>query len=147
VATLLTAKCWPRAAGFDVESPERSDQIVRITGLISVLLGLWIGSFALLDLFGRDGVEFNAALSIFWAAYAIALIGGGFFFGIALVRHLGLLLLGVTAMKFLFFDLSRAATVYRVISALGLGLLMVATSLIYVRFGSRLDRKIEESAD
>lgn len=147
MATLLTAKCWPRAARVDVESPERSDQIVPISGLLSVLVGLWIGSFALLDLFGRDGVEFNAALSIFWAAYAIALIGGGFFFGIAIIRHLGLLLLGVTAMKFLFFDLSRAATVYRVISALGLGLLMVATSLIYVRFGSRLDRKIEESAD
>ena len=147
VATLLTAKCWPRAAGFDVESPERSDQIVRITGLISVLLGLWIGSFALLDLFGRDGVEFNAAVSIFWAAYAIALIGGGFFFGIAVVRHLGLLLLGVTAIKFLVFDLSRAATVYRVVSALGVGLLMVATSLIYVRFGSRLERKAENSTD
>jgi len=63
------------------------------------------------------------------------------------VRHLGLGLLGVTLLKFLVIDLSRAATIWRVLSALGVGLLMVATSMLYVRFGVRKTPPSDRSQD
>ena len=89
----------------------------------------------------------NAALSVFWALYAIGLILAGFIRDVPMIRHIGLGLLGVTALKFLLIDLGRAATIYRVVSALGVGLLMVATSMLYVRFGSKLQGQTDEPSD
>lgn len=128
---------WPRAAAHDVDGPRYRHQFVQIAGLEAIVLGLVLGSLALLDFFGPDDVTLNAALSVFWGLYAIGLVIAGFIRDVPVIRHLGLGLLGVTAVKFLVIDLGRAATIYRVISALGVGLLMVATSMLYVRFGVR----------
>jgi hypothetical protein len=128
---------WPRAAAHDVDGPRYRHQFVQIAGFEAIVLGLVLGSLALLDFFGPDDVTLNAALSVFWGLYAIGLVIVGFIRDVPVIRHLGLGLLGVTAVKFLVIDLGRAATIYRVISALGVGLLMVATSMLYVRFGVR----------
>ncbi len=146
-ALVVIAWDWPRAARYDVAGDRRHASFVRIAGLEAIALGLVLGSLALLDYFGPDDVTLNAALSVFWALYAIGLILAGFIRDVPMIRHIGLGLLGVTALKFLLIDLGRSATIYRVVSALGVGLLMVATSMLYVRFGSRLERKAENSTD
>ena len=151
VIALLTVgamvRDWPRAAAHDVDGPRYRDQFVQIAGLEAIVLGLLLGSLALLDFFGPDDVTLNAALSVFWGLYAIGLVIAGFVRDVPVIRHIGLGLLGVTALKFLVIDLSRAATIWRVLSALGVGLLMVATSMLYVRFGSKLEDQTDEPSD
>ena len=147
VALVAIARDWPRAAAFDVDGARSRKHFVRVAGLEAIALGLVLGSLVLLDLFGAQGVTLNPALSVFWAVYAIGLVITGFLRDIPLIRHLGLALLGVTAVKFLVVDLGRAATIYRVVSALGVGLLMVATSMLYVRFGARKPVLREPSED
>ena len=122
-------------------------QFVQIAGLEAIVLGLLLGSLALLDFFGPDDVTLNAALSVFWGLYAIGLVIAGFVRDVPVIRHIGLGLLGVTLLKFLVIDLSRAATIWRVLSALGVGLLMVATSMLYVRFGVRKTPPSDRSPD
>ncbi|MDG2020909.1 MAG: DUF2339 domain-containing protein [Phycisphaerales bacterium] len=138
---------WPRAAAHDVDGPRYRDPFVQIAGLEAIVLGLLLGSLALLDFFGPDEVTLNAALSVFWGLYAIGLVIAGFVRDVPVIRHIGLGLLGVTLLKFLVIDLSRAATIWRVLSALGVGLLMVATSMLYVRFGSKLQGQTDEPSD
>lgn len=151
VIALLTVgalvRDWPRAAVHDVDGPRYRDQFVRIAGLEAIVLGLLLGSLALLDFFGPDDVTLNAALSVFWGLYAIGLVIAGFVRDVPVIRHIGLGLLGVTLLKFLVIDLSRAATIWRVLSALGVGLLMVATSMLYVRFGVRKTPPSDRSPD
>ena len=138
---------WPRAAAHDVDGPRYRDQFVQIAGLEAIVLGLLLGSLALLDFFGPDDVTLNAALSVFWGLYAIGLVIAGFVRDVPVIRHIGLGLLGVTLLKFLVIDLSRAATIWRVLSTLGVGLLMVATSMLYVRFGVRKTPPSDRSPD
>ena len=85
------------------------------------------------------GEDLRANRRWWWAIYAIGLVVAGFMRGVPLVRHAGLGLLGITALKFLILDLSGTQPEYRVVSALGIGLLMVGTSVVYARFGRRLD--------
>ncbi|MFB0985289.1 MAG: DUF2339 domain-containing protein [Phycisphaerales bacterium] len=146
-ALVVIAWDWPRAARYDVAGDRSQASFVRIAGLEAIALGLVLGSLALLDYFGPDDVTLNAALSVFWALYAIGLILAGFIRDVPMIRHIGLGLLGVTALKFLLIDLGRSATIYRVVSALGVGLLMVATSMLYVRFGSKLQGQTDEPLD
>ncbi|MCP4836767.1 MAG: DUF2339 domain-containing protein [Phycisphaera sp.] len=147
IALAAIARIWPRAVKFAVDGQRNRGRFPQIAGFEAIMLGLVLGSLALLDCFGASGVTLNAALSVFWGAYAIALVMAGFIRGVPLIRHLGLALLGVTALKFLLIDLGRAATIYRVVSALGVGLLMVATSMLYVRFGVRKNDPSESSVD
>ena len=147
VALAAVARDWPRAAAFDVDGGANRKRLAEVAGLGAIVLGLVLGSLMLLDFFGAEGVTLNPALSVLWAVYAIGLVITGFLRDIPLIRHLGLGLLGVTAFKFLLIDLGRAATIYRVVSALGVGLLMVATSMLYVRFGVQGTDKRDQSGD
>ena len=147
VAVCAIVREWLRATAHDVDGPPHRDGFVGFAGLEAIALGLVLGSLTLLDAFGPRDVMLNAALSVFWGLYAIGLVIAGFIRDVPVVRHLGLGLLGVTALKFLVIDLSRAATIWRVLSALGVGLLMVATSMLYVRFGVRKAPPSDRSQD
>ena len=97
------------------------------------------GSFLVRGLAGPGTPEAGAGISIWWGSFAIGLLAIGFIRSIPLVRHVGLTLLGITAVKFLLIDLQGTETVYRVIIALVIGLLLVGTSVVYARFGRALD--------
>ena len=147
VAVGAIVRKWLRATAHDVDGPPHRDGFVGFAGLEAIALGLVLGSLTLLDAFGPRDVMLNAALSVFWGLYAIGLVIAGFIRDVPVVRHLGLGLLGVTLLKFLVIDLSRAATIWRVLSTLGVGLLMVATSMLYVRFGVRKASPSDRSSD
>lgn len=74
-----------------------------------------------------------AAVSIWWAALATALIVAGFWRRLPLVRHLGLGLMGLASLKVVVYDLSDVPAMWRVISFLLLGLLMLGVAAIYAR--------------
>lgn len=108
------------------------------------VLGLWLGSFELdraILLSGRfvdPDVARQTAFSIFWGLYGIALVGCGFGRRVTALRYAGLTLLGITLAKVVLIDMSDARTLYRVLSFLALGLVLIVTSITYAKLSSRL---------
>ena len=77
---------------------------------------------------------YQLSLSILWALYASLLTGFGIARRIRGARILGMLLLGITVLKVFFVDLSSLQTLYRMVSFIVLGLLLLAVSYSYNRF-------------
>jgi uncharacterized membrane protein len=106
---------------------------------------VWLLSLEVLDLFrfGRwPGVDIHyaqqASLSVVWALYAALLTGVGIARRLRLPRLLGIGLFAVTVVKVFFVDLSMLATVYRIVSCIILGLLLLGVSYAYNRCKDRL---------
>ena len=73
----------------------------------------------------------QVAISIYWALFAVAAIVAGFRLRIAGLRYFGLVLLAVSLLKVVGFDLSEIGRGYRILSFIGLGGLLLATSVVY----------------
>ena len=109
------------------------------------LIGLWLGSLEL-DRFlapeaGRvaeAAMARQTAISIYWGVYAIALLALGFAKRSTAARYAGLVLLTLTLGKVVTVDLAEVRYVYRVLSFVGVGLLLVATSVGYAKLAPRL---------
>lgn len=116
------------AAGFVIlrhESAERQSELLPVI----VGIGVYAGSIAVVQIFaGADGPGQSSQLllSVFWAAVGLA----GFVAGLASeqrrLRIGGLSLMGLAAAKVTFYDLSELDEIYRVLSFVGLGLLLLA---------------------
>ncbi|HEX4422556.1 MAG TPA: DUF2339 domain-containing protein [Kofleriaceae bacterium] len=77
------------------------------------------------------------ALSIVWAVYACALIVAGFVVSRRELRLAGLAILGVTALKLPVLDLAAVDQLYRVVSFLVAGVVMIGVSFVYHRVDQR----------
>jgi uncharacterized membrane protein len=107
--------------------------------MLCVLLGLWIGTLEIDRAFSTDLAASLAdphramlvAISIFWSLYAIASVAAGFSLRTAWLRYFGLALFGVTLLKVGVFDLAQVKYGYRILSSIGLGLLLLGTSVLY----------------
>ena len=69
--------------------------------------------------------------SVFWGLLAIALVVLGFMFKARLLRYGGLALFGLTLFKIVMVDGSYLSSGYRILSFLGVGALLLATSVLY----------------
>jgi uncharacterized membrane protein len=92
------------------------------------------------------GLEFarQAALSAAWAAYGLVLVAVGIRWRYAPVRYLAIAILAVVIGKVFLIDLARLDRLYRVLSVIALGLVLLAASYLYQRFadepGAREDQ-------
>jgi len=77
-------------------------------------------------------------LSITWAVYATALIVAGIRRHYAPIRYFAIALFAVTIVKVFGIDLAELDRIYRVISIIGLGIMLLATSYLYNRFRAQL---------
>ena len=113
-----------------------------LAGFLAVLVILWGGSLEIdrafealiatnTGRFADPALAKQVALSIFWSLFAVAAILAGFRFRTAGLRYFGLGLFAVTLLKVVLFDMSDVQTGYRVLSFLGLGLLLMGTSVLY----------------
>ena len=110
------------------------------------LIGLWLGSIEIDRFFAHEAAQLarNAAmarqtgLSIYWGLFAIAAVALGFARRWPLCRYAGLALLTLTLGKVLTIDMAEARYVYRVLSLLAVGLLLVVTSIGYSKLAPRL---------
>jgi uncharacterized membrane protein len=75
----------------------------------------------------------HMAISLVWGLYASALLIFGFAKRVRLARFSALALFGVTALKLVFVDLADEKEVYRIVSFVVLGLLIIAASYLYHR--------------
>ena len=73
----------------------------------------------------------QVGLSIFWSSFAVLSLAAGFWKLIAPLRYFALGLLGFTLFKVVFVDLSQIGYGYRILSFIGLGLLLLFTSVMY----------------
>ncbi len=111
---------------------------------LAILIGLIAGSLEIDRYVIWCGANFESpavvrlmGLSIYWGLFSLALIGFGFSRGRPMFRHFGLGLLGLTLAKVMLIDLASAQTIYRVLSLLALGLVLIVTSIAYSRLAKR----------
>jgi uncharacterized membrane protein len=84
----------------------------------------------------RDsGLMQQVALSITWAVYAVGLIAAGIRRRYAPARYLGMLLFAVTVAKVMTRDIAQLDRLYRMLSVLAVGVLLVLASYLYQRMG------------
>ncbi len=110
----------------------------------TVIVGVWAGSVLLDAAFAASrgrawtepGLAEQVALSVWWAAAAVAAVAAGFARRLPDLRYVGLGLLAVTLLKVVLVDLSGVAAGWRVLSFLGLGGLLLVTSVLYGRLGA-----------
>jgi uncharacterized membrane protein len=88
----------------------------------------------------------HAAISIFWGLFAMALIAAGFRLRAPLSRYAGLGLFAVTLVKVIVVDMREVRYGYRVLAFIGLGLLLLATSVIYGKLAAVIDDKVAGKA-
>jgi uncharacterized membrane protein len=121
-------------------------------GFLAVLVVLWCGTLEIDRFFERlaaagttafaDPVlAKQVAFSIFWSTFAIGAVMTGFRFRTAGLRYFGLGLFAVTLLKVVLVDMSQVQTGYRVLSFLGLGLLLLGTSVVYGKLSPVLLRQ------
>jgi len=76
----------------------------------------------------------HATLSVGYALYALGLLAVGIRRRATLLRVMALVLLGGTLAKVMLLDLSRLEALWRILSFLGLGLLLLAASFLYYKY-------------
>ncbi len=103
------------------------------------LIGLWLGTLEIDRFAGRLAQDSVMARqmgwSIYWGLFAIALVLLGFAKRWAACRYAGLALFALTVGKVVTVDMAEVRAVYRVLSFLVLGLLLVGTSVGYAKLG------------
>jgi len=127
--------------------PGRSRQAI-VAAAVAVLIPLWVGtmeidrafhySTMLITTFADPDLAEQVALSIFFSIYAITTVAAGFRLRVAGLRYFGLILFALTLAKVGIFDLSHASAGYRFLSFIGLGGLLLVTSVLYGRLSPRL---------
>jgi len=89
------------------------------------------------EIYASDEQTQRAALSIWWAVFAVPVLVIGFWKRSAAARTSALLLIVAAAIKALLYDLFQVEPAWRVVIFLGLGMLMLAIALIYGRITAR----------
>ncbi len=85
----------------------------------------------------------QVVMSVLWAIIGFATIVAGFRRNIAALRYAALALLGLTLAKILLVDMAQVRTIWRILSFVGVGGLLLAVSFIYHQ---HLDRQLHAGA-
>lgn len=80
----------------------------------------------------------NVALSVLWAVYAIILSIVGIFGKNKAVRVAGIILFAITIMKLFFYDLWNLGSLYRIISSISLGMVLILASFAYNKYKDKI---------
>jgi hypothetical protein len=137
-----TGKEFPLAQGGVDEAVRMVQMVANSAALLILLLAGTLEidrAFAgpLAASFSDPHLAEEVAISIFWSFFAIAAVLAGFRFWSAGLRLFGLTLFGITVLKVLLIDLREVRFGYRILSLLGLGLLLLATSVLYGKSGAK----------
>jgi uncharacterized membrane protein len=92
------------------------------------------------------GLEINKQwLSVAWAVEGLMLVCVGFALRDKIFRIAGLAVFGLLVLKILFVDLAGAETIYRILSFIVAGAILLAASFAYARFETRLIPRQDKS--
>lgn len=126
-----------------------------VANLLVLLIVLWAVTLEIDRAFATDlasglsnpRLAKHVAISLFWSLFAVVAVAAGFRFRLAWLRYFGLGLFGVTLAKVAVLDVSEVQHGYRILSLLGLGLVLLATSVLYGQLSPRLLRERQAPED
>lgn len=149
-ALLVYVLAWTaRSYGHSgrVEEKERSTlaeglvasaNVLALVALSAEALGYYAAKIragdAALGTLGDLRLAQQLSLSLVWAVYGGAMLTVGIARGKKLLRVMALTLLGLTILKVFLFDLSSLERLYRIISFIVLGAILLAVSFLYQRY-------------
>jgi uncharacterized membrane protein len=110
--------------------------IARYAAVLAGIVALWTGSLEIDRAF--DGMLKQLGLSIFWSVFAVTSVAAGFRIRAAGLRYAGLALFALALLKVVVVDLRGVADGYRVLSFMGLGALLLGTSVLYGKLSPKL---------
>ena len=116
-----------------------------VVGLCANIVTLWALSCEVWDYWSPSGFEDERrsdlaqqlGLSLLWTTYATALVAAGVRWRNTALRWQGLALLGLVAIKVFLYDLSSLEAIYRIVSFMVFGLLLLGVSFFYQRASPR----------
>ena len=82
----------------------------------------------------------GSVLTVAWGGEGLVLLGIGFMARERLLRLQGLVLFFVCILKLFLYDLRNLETMYRILSFIALGLILLGVSWIYTRFREHVRR-------
>ena len=121
--------------------------VFAAAGLAALVVVLWLGMLEIdrglrsspgLAGAGGAGLTFQAALTAWWAALAVTLVVAGLVGRVRGMRHFALALLAATLVKLFAVDLQYLDRGPRTVAFIVVGLLLLATSVLYGKYGARL---------
>jgi len=127
-----------RAAEWLTVSPRAAGTLLSVCGV----LVLWaVGSFEILRCFQNEAsirirfaeplLAMQVSLSVYWGLTAMAVLVAGFVRGQPALRYFALAVFSLTVVKVLAVDMAGLRTIYRIVSFMAVGGLLLATSLVY----------------
>ncbi|MHB8881016.1 MAG: DUF2339 domain-containing protein [Thermodesulfovibrionales bacterium] len=131
----------------DRETLSRNElPLIPVSLVMTQLLSIVLLSAEVMDFFRLSSsaplLEIRYArelsLSILWTVYASVVIGAGILKKTRLLRVMGILLASAAIIKVFLFDLSALQTIYRIVSFIMLGMILLAVSYFYNRFRDRI---------
>lgn len=140
----------------EVEQSEKSWAVPSFFYAINLLL-IWIISIEVLDYYnlrireaGFDAVKSlkytkNSVLSVVWALYAVTLIATGIAFKSSPARLFSILLFGLVIFKVFLYDTASLNNLYRFVSFISLGLILLLTGYLYNRYKDRISEFIKSN--
>jgi uncharacterized membrane protein len=84
------------------------------------------------------------AFSIWWTFYGALLVTVGFLKKYQLARYMGIFFLVLTVGKVFFYDMANLARLYRILSFIALGIVLLVISFAYQRFHYKLIKEENE---
>jgi uncharacterized membrane protein len=150
LASVVIAGVGIGAAAWARRSRPTSREL--LTGVVPGAIALLFASTSLevarsAGILAHDPAVRRAAVSIWWGLVAVGLVAAGFIRRSAPARHVGLALLAVATAKAFLYDLREVPTLWRVVTFIGLGLLMLGVAVGYAKAAAlwrRPDGRAEE---
>ncbi len=140
VALAAVAGCLVLLAAWAESEPPELRTALRVLAALTLL---YLASTAVVTPFESDSAVDSAllsahqqgqmVLSVFWGLVGVGTVVVGLRRDLGIVRIAGLALLGVAVTKVFLFDLATLTSVYRVVSFIGLGLLLLGGALVWQR--------------
>jgi uncharacterized membrane protein len=127
----------------DPDAPERATAI-GLSLVVAQVLGLGMLTSEINAYWSErnDHLARQAMLSVTWALYSTVLIVIGLRRHYAPIRYFAMVVFAITTAKVFFVDLAELDRIYRVMSVIGVGILLLLTSWLYQR--SRPEGEVAE---
>jgi len=109
----------------------------RLYVAVAAIAAIYLPSLAIVAAFGRDELEPSQTpqvlLSAFWAVTGLVGLTAGLLRDVRVLRLGALVLLGVAVAKVFVYDLAELESIYRALSFIALGLLLLGAAFAYQR--------------
>lgn len=157
IAALFLITCWLKQHSHDNLAAAKYIKIIQI--VLSLLI-LYVLTIETKDLFSREMSVYyydsklellrnlkQLTLSGIWLIYSILLMIWGILKKVKTVRHISLGILGIAIFKIFVIDLSFLGQLYRIISFIGLGVIMLSSSYFYQKYSKQITALLTEEKE